>query len=838
MFALEIILADFGVATFGPIVLSSVTATTGPSRRGRLFGHAARAPTPSSCQDARPMKLIRLPTRGRAAAVLLASLVTACTRPFDVPPAPTGPSLTGFTPDHGYAGDTLLLEGSNFDAVAENNEILFPYGSARGASFDAQGRLVAYVPQGPDTGVTVGPLVVATPQGRSAAVGTFNYWGIGHPNHGTALDDVRVLHRPEGIVAVHGDVLVPSAYFRMLASRSGLRVGLASKPHGIASSRDGTTVFVAFADDGVWAVDPRTGAVGAKTALPGVFVHQLVAGEDARGALVHAVGTDRDGAAVLVTLHGATLAADPTRALPVRAVRGAALAQDGTRLYLVAERDGVDGLERGLLSVDTTDAGSTPGWAQPPADQQPAGPVALVETPQATRVAVVLEDSRLALWDAATRKWDATTVTTGSDTRVTALLAVPLAQGPTLVATKPDDEMIVSVDPLSGKLRWTSWLATRPRALALDASTGHVFAADDVSNGIDEVVGEDGTYIGRVSLDTGLGNAPGTRFGPAADFDGGDSDQTHRMLFLARNFRRVVPINDSTLELDTPLALDDSTGPALGLVGAPDGTVFAVHEHEVGRFAGIAQKQRNKKELVIIRDLPEALTRVVVLPDGALVLGSAHHADLYRPDADGKWSRAGSGVTHAEGHLEELVARPDGTVLALWQKTESGPPLLDGGVWTAADLAAGLAPRGRYAQASDVHGFFGLVDVEAGPTLLFNWCDAYRPDAASPVSPGRCSLLLGAGLGAGGPRLSVVKEVGPLAVTPDRRYFLWTRFGLGDHIVRLAVADTSTTGDGSGPMADYSSWRVAADFAWPAFDPSGEWLYVPVPSLDQISVFH
>jgi hypothetical protein len=37
-------------------------------------------------------------------------------------------------------------------------------------------------------------------------------------------------------------------------------------------------------------------------------------------------------------------------------------------------------------------------------------------------------------------------------------------------------------------------------------------------------------------------------------------------------------------------------------------------------------------------------------------------------------------------------------------------------------------------------------------------------------------------------------------------------------------------------LVGYSSYRFSAPPAGPGFDPSGQWLYIPVPLLDEVDV--
>jgi hypothetical protein len=58
---------------------------------------------------------------------------------------------------------------------------------------------------------------------------------------------------------------------------------------------------------------------------------------------------------------------------------------------------------------------------------------------------------------------------------------------------------------------------------------------------------------------------------------------------------------------------------------------------------------------------------------------------------------------------------------------------------------------------------------------------------------------------------------------------VWLDEGGSEPMARL-VQD-----DGSG-FWGFSTYRLAGPSAGPAFDPSGEWFYLPVPLLDQLDV--
>lgn len=106
--------------------------------------------------------------------------------------------------------------------------------------------------------------------------------------------------------------------------------------------------------------------------------------------------------------------------------------------------------------------------------------------------------------------------------------------------------------------------------------------------------------------------------------------------------------------------------------------------------------------------------------------------------------------------------------------------------------------------------------VEQQPILLYQSCDPLLGPAAV--------------------RLGVLEEKcedspaegAPVVATPDGRYFAWASPAGDVLFIVTAWADYELFG--------YSAYRLQAAFAMPGFDATGEWIFAPLPELDEVIV--
>jgi len=72
---------------------------------------------------------------------------------------------------------------------------------------------------------------------------------------------------------------------------------------------------------------------------------------------------------------------------------------------------------------------------------------------------------------------------------------------------------------------------------------------------------------------------------------------------------------------------------------------------------------------------------------------------------------------------------------------------------------------------------------------------------------------------------------GIVRLTPDGYFFVWKRFDSAENLLRVESAY-----DLNGIYA-YDAYRLDGDSSPPAFDSTGEYMYVPIPDQDEIQTF-
>jgi hypothetical protein len=419
---------------------------------------------------------------------------------------------------------------------------------------------------------------------------------------------------------------------------------------------------------------------------------------------------------------------------------------------------------------------------------------------------VALDDGSLAIFDLAAPSL-VTTLQAGSSTQASALLALPLPGGGTeLVASKPLESAVLALDAKTGARLWITQLKGRPTAMAADPDGTRLHVADDESNFTD-AIDLGGRWLGRTSFLVGLGNAPECACGAVADYPA-DQSRSPRMLVLARALRQILEVNPYTLAFHRGEVLSGVSAP-LGLARAPDGKVWVVHQSELGTVDGSTEK-------IVASGLPYPPQRVDFAADGSVLVGSLQDITVVRGGSV-------AGGLHLPGALALLEARTDGRALVLWSVSGSGGTAAGGGVYTIDALAAGGQPAIPLPPLPDVRGFIGAVSQRMGPTLFFT---------TAPSLGGAAAITLRADtLQPDAPVPSVVKEAGPLEPTPDGLYFLWTRQVSPDGILHVASYYDSTQG-----IRDYEVFQLSSRLSVPALDPSGQYVFTPLPGEDGITV--
>jgi hypothetical protein len=796
--------------------------------------------------------------------LLLAAL--ACARSFEVPERSSRPLVTGLAPFEGFYLDPIVVSGTNFDPVATNNEVIFPGGPvALGEELttteDGVQHLLVAVPFGP----TSGQVVVQTPRGRSDPFGEcgppettrcFYYKGGGHPYLGTTVGEVRVVHRPPGIVVAAGDVFLASSLFRALLPRSALARGdppilLPARPLSFAAAADGAGLLVGYdyEDDGVQLYDAATHQKLAAAAPGGVAARFLTAALPGTDAIGYAVGDDLTGAtAVLAYERNGAVLEVTRRSIAVIRARGAVGAEGGALVVSATWYDG--GRVRGGAVVLKPLTSDPPVFVALEEGVLPHGPVARLQLADRETCALAADDGTLRLLDLEDAPaWKTERIQTGAVSVVAGLLAVDRAgQPPLLVATRALDGVVSAWDAATGEVAWAMPIGNIPSVLTADAA-GLVYIARDDSNEVEVIEAPTGRWLQRFVYDTGLGNPDECACGPVAPFEyirNLGSAGARRIFFMARRLRHLVLLDSDNLLLDRPQSLGAPSRP-LGLVKEPLGKdanppyrVWVLHEEELAVMEGF-------RERVVASALPAPPLSVAFAPqgDGRVVVGAAGRVDVYRRVAGSAGftlERIGGVALPTGAALKVLDLRVPGDgprASALWTTESAGGLAVGGARWTLDQLGAGGAPDRELSTGASLEtgGFIGAVNLLTGPLLMFR--EARTLPAGEAIAPAAVRLqddLSPFASSAIWP--SVVKETGPIGgTTADGRYFFWTRRLLRDNILRVAYGAPAPYELEGFKVADWSAYRLPAPFATPTTDPSGEWLYVPVPGLDSISIF-
>jgi len=742
-----------------------------------------------------------------------------------IPPAPVLPTITSFEPRAAFSDEFIELTGSDFDPIARNNAVLFEGGFVAPAEEigSSATHLRVKVPFNAFTGV----LRVRSPAGTSeASAVTFVNQGFGHPILGTSVADLRFRHRPVGLVNLPLRILAASTLFDAVLDDFGRFTWVEGRPTALRRMPGdrGLLATRAAAGGRLMVLDVEAGTVFA-TSAPGPRTEKFVLPMPTGHALVaRTVGFDVNARPFIsrwIRVDGALVTHGSPAAIDLADVSGAAAIGDDVAVVGTRFDGGVPRRIVGLLDDD----GAIDVLPLVEADAVPAGPVTLVELTEGRAVVVALEDGdllTLPLDRSRPRRTRFISYSAAYD-----IEASPV-QGHVLV-TKPRDAALYDydVDAPEGRFAWSTQLRGEPTEIDVSEALGEISIANAEDNEIDVVNVSDGRWLGRSSLSLGLGSAdggPGGIVGPYSYDPELDSEPNFSMFLLARSAPLVIDFDAGELGMKRQWKLDGTVSPPLRLAVTPDLQTLVVHKAHLGVVA-------DPIERIVASNLPTEPKWVDFLRDGRVLLASASTVDVYAW-SDGLLSKTGQLDVPASSFVTGLVShrarRPgddefgDGgldSVLVTWRGAD-GP---GGAFFDPTAITTGTTPGTALRLPPGALEQTGATDLVDGPAVVFAIVPGFTGPALLRATYLRgesdASLLPGF---TGGPTI--------LGCTPDRRFVIWVTEGAGEHVVRV-LSDTPADG-----IYPWSGYRLAGRPSGPATDPSGDWLYVPIPKFDLLTV--
>lgn len=707
-------------------------------------------------------------------AALLACLFS-CARGLDVPAPSKRPVLTSFSPITGYENAVLTIVGKNFDPDPANNVVQFTQIASRAFGFDADGNLQAYVPDGNYSDLN-GPISVTTPAGSSNPSDVeFVYLGHGHPVLATAVGTTRFLHRPEGVALKNGEVLIASGVAQAVISANGTLTALPTHPGALVGTPDLTHAFAAAGGKVISLGDPQQ-----TLDLGAIDVRFLAVSPDSH--VLYAVGVDPLGVAHLIGI------------LPSNLTKILEASLTGTVLGLAALNDSRAVVVRsGSIALYT---GATTQTAAVPAGALTGA----VTVSGAGLVAAFADGTIRTLTTGGTPVWGAA-VATGSPEPFATLVA----DGANIAGAKPGEGVVRVMDPVSGTIVATAGFS-HPRALFW-VPGGDLLVGDDAVNAVQTMHPADGVLGSRYSFPLGIGSSIGC--GQGSMVEQNFEKNRYRVLVPSTRTNQLAVIDWNQLVPLAPINL--AAGGVRAVVSPANLGIWVVHENEIGKL----QDDDTEKILVTLPG-----TNCLLFPDtagAAVVALRGTEADVIRGDKV-------TGTTTLPGTPVGGGALPDGRLVIFY-----GDPAQPGAspaarLYTVDALEHGGAPDAEFAGATRYQGFLGAFVTAWGPMLFFDY------DSQTHTS-GSYAVLLDAKLVAKPAFDAFIPEPGIIRLTPDGYFFVWQRRASHDNVLRILSAYELET------IYAYEAYAAAGNPAMPAFDQSGEYMYVPVPELDLIQTF-
>jgi hypothetical protein len=420
---------------------------------------------------------------GARVALALALVVAGCSRDLTLT-VPTAPSITALSPTRAYAGQLVTIAGSNFDKDPAANVVLFPLATARAHLATATG-IVVRVPDAAGSGT----VSVTTGGGTSNALPGFVYLGAGQLRDIRVANEVPLLHKPRRVLSIGETIYLDSALnsgVLQLDQPSFFAPGGARQ----VPTAGGNLLFTMDYDGVLRRVDVVGGGPTVSRTVDVDLWDNIGYVRRTAGDRLVAVGplspTSTDTLAIW-TLDPTTLATitGPT-ATPTWISNQPQDAGNG-QLVLVTLAS-PPGAQLKLAVIDTS--GATPTYAEIPSGGHvfDRNTVALgtglgsIGPPTPATIhrlaAVGLSNGNIAIadLDLPSPAFAATEIVTYSPSPVEALFFTPDGQ---LLASKPDDDIILGIDLATRVVTW-SVQATQPTRMA--ARLGLIYVASRADN--------------------------------------------------------------------------------------------------------------------------------------------------------------------------------------------------------------------------------------------------------------------------------------------------------------------------------------------------------------------
>ena len=383
--------------------------------------------------------------------------------------------------------------------------------------------------------------------------------------------------------------------------------------------------------------------------------------------------------------------------------------------------------------------------------------------------------------------------------------------GATVAGTKVLERVVRTVDLGAAAVVSEHAFTGRPRALFWRSGAAQVLVADDASNAVD-AMNADGSLGDRWAFPLGIGSSLGCGQGSAVEEDDRPDHYRYRLITAQARGNQLASIDYDSLVNFPPMPLAAGSSPVRGVAMPGPKHVFVVHQTEIGRLLD------DDSEEILTSALPSTQCLLFPDPDAAAVVA------LGGRDASVLRGSAVTGSATMPGPIVSGAIRPDGGILIFFGDAAQPAASPQARLYTLDALEHGGAPLAQFAGAPRYQGFIGAFQAAWGPMLFFTW------DAEAQAS-GSYAVLLDDALAVKATVNAAISERGVVRLTPDGYFIVWARADSRDDLLRVENAYDYTQ------IYNYAAYRLEGAPATPAFDSTGEYMYVPVPDADEIQTF-